>query len=477
MQVQLLPTGQNKICHTDCMIENNPQEQLPTIQPIPNLPKVWLPFVVALVAVALVSGGGVYLWQQNEIKQLQNNQLRQTGYINNQVAPTAYQPTTSLASPTPVDPRVELTADGWNKKFLAELNKGDNCSNFFETRFSAKPNTFVTYSSSEFKYSVNFPYNASWGDKENRVKQYDRNSYDKKSLMFGQPSFSEGCSFFQTSLVELPKSTIDQAIQLIDAENVKQNKENTSFPETATYKKNTNLKYPVLEIETANAMFGFVKSAKIFLPSVTLEIANPDSGLVVQLVNSIKILNETTNQDTRTLLTTGNAYNENTVKMGGMAGKACDEEFNHELANTNVTYKNIDKGLELSIPYNKNWGSKNYKINPYDEEKTGISFGEFTIGEGCSWLRNYYLSFETIKSKELVKKEILANDVTAANNIKEYSLKNMPVFMWTQEGPGCWTGAEFIGIKANYKFSFNGSCDEGKDLKTMETLASLMKRI
>lgn len=276
------------------MIENIPQEQLPITQPIPNPPKVWLPFVVALVVVALISGGGVYLWQQNEIKQLQNNQSRQTGYINNQVAPTAEpsisQPTTSLASPTPVDPRVELTADGWNKKFLAELNKGDNCSNFFETRFSAKPNTFVTYTSSEFKYSVNFPYNATWGDKENKVKPYDKNSYDKKSIMFGQPSSSEGCSFFQTSLVELPKSTIDQAIQLIDAENVKQNIENTSFPETATYKKITNLKYPVLEIDTANALFGSVKSAKIFLPNVTLEIASPDSGLITQLVNSIVLL-------------------------------------------------------------------------------------------------------------------------------------------------------------------------------------------
>lgn len=276
------------------MIENTPQEQLPSVQPIPNPPKVWLPFVVVLVVVALVSGGAVYLWQQNEIQQLQNNQPKQNSYINNQVAPTAEssisQPTTSLASPTPVDPRVELTADGWNKKFLAELNKGDNCSNFFETRFSAKPNTFVTYTSSEFKYSINFPYNASWGDKENKVKPFERNSYDKKSLMFGRPYFSEGCSFLRASLIELPKSTIDQTIQLIDAENIKQNKENTPFPETATYKIITNLKYPILEIETANALFGSVKSTKIFLPNVTLDIANSNSDLVVQLVNSIVLL-------------------------------------------------------------------------------------------------------------------------------------------------------------------------------------------
>lgn len=279
------------------MTENTPQEQITINQPIPNPPKVRLPFVIALVVVALVSGGGVYLWQQNEIKQLQNNQPRQTGYINNQVEPTAepsiVQPTTTYASPTPVDPRAELTADGWNKKFIAELNKGDTCSNFFKTRFSAKPNTFVTYTSSKFKYSINFPYNYSWGDKENRVKPYDTNSYDKKSIMFGQPSFSEGCSFSQASMIELPQSAIDQAIQTIDEENIKQTKESIDFPETATYKRITNLKYPVLEIDTANALFGSLKSYQIFLPTVTLEFTGPfflNEDIIAQLVNSIVLL-------------------------------------------------------------------------------------------------------------------------------------------------------------------------------------------
>lgn len=44
------------------MIENIPQEQLSPIRPISNPPKIWVPFVAMLVVVALVSGGGVYLW-------------------------------------------------------------------------------------------------------------------------------------------------------------------------------------------------------------------------------------------------------------------------------------------------------------------------------------------------------------------------------------------------------------------------------
>ena len=58
------------------MIENIPQEQLPIIQSNPNPPKIWLSFVVVPVVVALVSGGGVYLWQQNQINQLKNNQTQ-----------------------------------------------------------------------------------------------------------------------------------------------------------------------------------------------------------------------------------------------------------------------------------------------------------------------------------------------------------------------------------------------------------------
>lgn len=394
------------------MIENISQPQPPIVQPIPNPPKIWLPFTIALILVALVSGGGVYLWQQNQLLQLKNNptttvpatanptnpvekqitlaginltipgkwqvesndnnsariltdypaykvellvrlenaSLTESGYkssFDNTITKYGEVFKTSLGGafdstgikingklylfiweivsnePTPSnldgiwtpkhnvtdsdiwnitlsakplsqtvsqDTRIELSADGWYKKFLTELDKGDNCNNFYATRFSAKPNTFVTYTSTEFKYSIDLPYNLSWGDKENKVKPFDRDSYDKKSIMFGQPSFTEGCSFFQASLTELPRSTINQAIQLIDAENVKQNKENTSFPETASYKKITNLKYPVLEIDTASAMFGSVKSAKIFLPTVTLELSNSSSDLVTQLVNSIVLL-------------------------------------------------------------------------------------------------------------------------------------------------------------------------------------------
>lgn len=82
------------------MIENVPQQQIPTPtpQPVLNQPKPMLPIILALIIVALVSGG-VYYWQKSEIKQVDN--------ISNQQTPTntpskvvKNPPTTSVISPT-----------------------------------------------------------------------------------------------------------------------------------------------------------------------------------------------------------------------------------------------------------------------------------------------------------------------------------------------------------------------------------------
>ena len=178
------------------------------------------------------------------------------------------------------DSRKELSADGWNQKFLDSLNKGDTCNSFYLTRFTSKPNTFVTYVSSNYKYSLSFPFNSTWGDTDNKVKPYESyNSGAQSSIWFGQPFSSEGCSFVRPSLSELPASNIDDVIKTLSS--------------TSTSKKITTLQYPILDIDTENALFGSVKSYKIFLPTVTLEIDNVFNGdvpLLTQLVDSIKLL-------------------------------------------------------------------------------------------------------------------------------------------------------------------------------------------
>jgi hypothetical protein len=181
--------------------------------------------------------------------------------------------------------------------------------------------------------------------------------------------------------------------------------------------------------------------------------------------------------DNRILLTSNNASEENFKSRGGMSDDACNENFNYDPPNTFIKYKNIAKGLELSIPYNNQWGSSRYKINPYDENEKGIKFGRFGIYEGCSWLREYSLSFVNLQDKESTRKTIASGSNTVAASIKEYSLKGMTAFMWSEDGPGCFTGAEFIGIKSNYRIIFSGFCDDSKDQAVLESLASSIKLI
>lgn len=106
-----------KMCHTDCMIEDIPQAPLVPPRSIVNQSKPMLPFIVALVVVALISGGSVYLWQQNEIKQLQNNRPGQTGYVNNQKIPTVESTTIQVVSPTESKPNINSV----NKVTLSDI--------------------------------------------------------------------------------------------------------------------------------------------------------------------------------------------------------------------------------------------------------------------------------------------------------------------------------------------------------------------
>jgi len=282
------------------MTENTQQEQLSATQPTFNPPKVWLPFVFALIAVAVISGGGVYIWQQNTIiKQLQANLPRQTDYTDDQVVSTI-EPTTvqqqipATATLAPIDNRKVLSADEWQKKFTSEFNKGVTCNKFFESRFQAEPNTTVDYSNNKYGYSIELPFNQSWGDDENKVKPFENNNYGSgTNIWFGRPYSSEGCSFYRISMAELPATTIDNEINNIKTENQKIKNNPNSSQLFYKYEKTTNLEYPTLRINIPSDMFGEIISYKVFLPKVTLEFSDPfsvDEKFISKLVNSTKLL-------------------------------------------------------------------------------------------------------------------------------------------------------------------------------------------
>jgi len=70
------------------MIEENVSSQIPVNQPIQEFPKknsILIPYLLSLVLVALVSGGGVYLWQKS---------------INNNLTTVSNQASTITVTPT-----------------------------------------------------------------------------------------------------------------------------------------------------------------------------------------------------------------------------------------------------------------------------------------------------------------------------------------------------------------------------------------
>ncbi len=81
------------------------------------------------------------------------------------------------------------------------------------------------------------------------------------------------------------------------------------------------------------------------------------------------------------------------------------EKFNNDPATTTEHFEDQSLGLAVDIPYNPDWATKELRVLPYEEfsrtvisdppqglegsEETnaGISYGPFTVFEGCGWIR------------------------------------------------------------------------------------------
>ena len=73
----------------------------------------------------------------------------------------------------------------------------------------------------------------------------------------------------------------------------------------------------------------------------------------------------------------------------------CEEKFNTEEPTTTEHVKVPKVGVELDVPYNPDWGSDRFRIEPSEVTTGGegidavLSFGPYSIGEGCGWYRQY----------------------------------------------------------------------------------------
>jgi len=185
------------------------------------------------------------------------------------------------------------TLEKWNQVISSNSSKDFICQDFFFSRFSQDASDFITYQSKDHQYSIDFPYNPSWGDDQNSVFPYESNPYDKMGpeILFGAPFYTDGCGYARSGLRETSPSSISQAIEKIKIDNLMlQNNPELSSDYRYSYQEVSGLKYPTLKLIEPNHFFGTTSSYKVFLPDVTLNFSWLIPESLPSLVNSIRIL-------------------------------------------------------------------------------------------------------------------------------------------------------------------------------------------
>jgi len=139
-----------------------------------------------------------------------------------------------------------------------------------------------------------------------------------------------------------------------------------------------------------------------------------------------------------------------------------------------ATYRDSEKGLEISIPYNSNWGSPNYLLNAYDEYDNGLSFGTINVrGEGCgAWVSGTQrLDFIPAETKEEVLSRLQkeSDALEFGYSIRSLSIDGKDVVEYIKDGLCGGGGTIVIGEKYNYELSTTCYPNTREDIiKTMK---------
>jgi hypothetical protein len=153
--------------------------------------------------------------------------------------------------------------------------------------------------------------------------------------------------------------------------------------------------------------------------------------------------------DNRILLTPNNVS-----QYDSFNASSCAEKFNFDQPDSRVAYADTSRGLSFSIPYNKNWGSDTYRINPYDETSNSIAFGPIGSFEGCGWIRSYFLSFLPAQSAQQVLTTLKnASSEFYVMNPTTTTINNLTVVKYETAGLCAYPKLQVVGVKYNYEVS------------------------
>lgn len=209
------------------------------------------------------------------------------------------------------------------------------------------------------------------------------------------------------------------------------------------------------------------------------ETANNTTKNAVNVVNTTNTATNETTTDTRTLLTLSNAKQYCDISNPALLEACGKEQFNGDKPTKTATYSNPAKGISFEVPYNSNWGSSRFKINPYDEIGDIVYFGPIGVGEGGGWARmQWELIFTPAKSADEVIND--AKFQTDLNFFLQEPIKTtvngLEVVKYAEEGLGTYYVMEVIGTKSNYHFNYWGSeTDAAGSFATLENVVRSVK--
>ena len=84
-------------------------------------------------------------------------------------------------------------------------------------------------------------------------------------------------------------------------------------------------------------------------------------------------------------------------------------KWNFDPPTTFITYSNPEKGFSFLVPYNENWGGREFKMRAYEETKDGkIYFGNVAVGcEGdCSMGRDAHVYTDDYQSAQSLVEDL-----------------------------------------------------------------------
>lgn len=369
--------------------------------------------VLLIIVVAGVSGGGVYLWQKNKIKNDKKNQ-QQITELENKAQPSAQ---TNMAT------------------WLSYENKGVGVS---------------------FQYPPSYVLDKTYESKK-IIHLYDVATYE--GIQSGK--IIEGAPVIEFMVFDNPNnfSVLEWAK---DTNNSGTSNFNSTFNPSGEYK---NVKvdgrdailYSWMGMGSGDTVLVDSADSK-YIFNFSVSSMNSDDKIrsdFSEIINTIKF-----NQiDARILLTLQNLNQYNV-----QSAVSCNEEFNNDAPSTTVNYKSEEFGISIDVPYNPKWGSDRFKINPYDIYNSNdgyfISFGSMDVFEACGWTRHYNLSFlPAINSDDVISKIKSDHNYPAMYPVLPTvkDINGLEVVEYEVSGFCSYPTLEVIGKKFNYLFS--PTCD------------------